>query len=195
MSSLNEIIPAILPLDEDDLHEKVGILRGIAPLIHLDVLEKEVWDEIEDDFEAHLMVGDPEAVIGRWIDRGARRIAVHSLSEEILMHQHLVEIGLAVLIDTPLEDVFPLISTVDYLHLMSIDEIGEQGHPFDSRIFDRIREIKRNFPECIIAVDGGISLDNADDLLRAGADRLIVGSDIYESDDPEEAYEKFVELL
>jgi ribulose-phosphate 3-epimerase len=192
---MSEIIPAILPKSEEDLHEKAEILRGIAPLIHLDVLEEEIWDEIEDEFEVHLMVEDPEVVMGKWLDRGARRVAVHSLSEEILMHQHLAEIGLAVLMDTPIEEVFPLVSTVDYIHLMSIDEIGEQGNAFDPRIFDRIKKLRENFPECVIAVDGGIKLDNADDLIVAGVDRLIVGSAIYAADDPESEYEKFLHLL
>lgn len=195
MSPSNEIIPAILPKSEDDLLEKVQILEGKALLIHLDVLEREVWDEIDQDFEVHLMIESPEAVIGRWVDRGAKRVVVHSLSEEVLMHQHLVEIGLAVTLDTPLDEVFDLASTVDYLHLMSIAEIGEQGHPFDERIFDRIKKIREAFPEVVIAVDGGINLENAEKLLDAGADRLIIGSAIYQSDDPEEAYEKFVHLL
>lgn len=192
---MNEIIPAILPRTEDELVEKLQILEGVAPLIHLDVLEKDIWEEVQQDFEVHLMVESPEAVVGRWVDRGAKRIIVHELSEEVLMHQHLVEIGLGVLLDTPLEDVFQLISTVDYLHLMSISEIGAQGHPFEPIIFDRIKRIRENFPEVVIAVDGGINLENAEKLLEAGADRLVVGSAIYNSEDPEEAFENFKALI
>ena len=194
MSPSNEIIPAILPRDENDLREKIDILER-APLIHLDILERDVWDDINSEFEVHLMLEEPESVLGRWIDRGARRVVVHSLSEEVLMHQHMAEIGLGVLLDTPLRDVFPLVGTVDYLHLMSIAEIGEQGHPFDKRIFDRIRSVKENFPEAVIAVDGGVNLENALKLLELGANRLIVGSAIYESEDPEAEYEKFLELI
>jgi len=195
MSVSNEIIPAILPKNEDDLVEKVQILEGVAPLVHLDVLEKDIWEEINQDFEVHLMVESPEAIIGRWVDRGAKRVVVHELSEEVLMHQHLVEIGLGVLLDTPLEEVFQLVSTVDYLHLMSIAEIGEQGHPFEPIIFDRIKRIRQNFPEAVIAVDGGINLENANELFDAGADRLIIGSNIIEAKDPVEEYENFVELI
>jgi len=192
---MNEIIPAILPKSEEDLVKKTRILEGIAPLVHLDILERDIWEDISQDFEVHLMVESPEVIIGRWVDRGAKRIVVHELSEEVLMHQHLVEIGLGVLLNTPLEDVFPLISTVDYLHLMSIAEIGEQGHLFEPIIFDRIKRIRENFPEVIIAVDGGINLENAEELFEAGADRLIIGSAIYQAEDPEEAYEQFQALI
>ncbi|MEK7187132.1 MAG: hypothetical protein AAB690_02445 [Patescibacteria group bacterium] len=193
---MSEIIPAILePKDDGELGEKAGIFLGKAPLIHIDVLEKDVWDEIENEFEAHLMVKDPEVIIGRWVDRGAKRIVVHELNKEILIHQGLVEIGLGVLLETPLNEIFDLIVTADYLHFMSIAEIGAQGHVLDERIFDRIKKVKEVYPETIIAVDGGINLDNAPKLLEAGADRLIIGSAIFGAEDPEEAYENFLEII
>jgi len=192
---MSEIIPAILPSDADELLEEAELMRGVAHIIHLDVLENEVWEEINNEFEVHLMIPDPETVLGQWIERGARRVVVHELSEEILMHQHLIEIGLGVLLDTPLEDVLPFVTTTDYLHMMSITEIGEQGHPFEPIIFDRIRKVKEVSPESIIAVDGGINLENAGELLEAGVDRLIVGSAIFRSEDPEGAYENFLKLI
>ena len=192
---MNEVIPAILPRNSEELREKAEIFLDTAPLIHLDMLEKDVWDDIENEFEVHLMVADPKTIIGRWVDRGAKRIVVHELSEEVLMHQELVEIGLGVLLDTPLKNIFPLISTADYLHLMSIANIGAQGRLLDKRIFDKIKQVKEAYPETIIAVDGGINLDNATKLMEAGADRLIIGSAILEAEDPEEMYENFLDLI
>ena len=192
---MNEVIPAILPRNSEELREKAEIFLDTAPLIHLDMLEKDVWDDIENEFEVHLMVADPKTIIGRWVDRGAKRIVVHELSEEVLMHQELVEIGLGVLLDTPLKNIFPLISTADYLHLMSIANIGAQGRLLDKRIFDKIKQVKEVYPETIIAVDGGINLDNATKLMEAGADRLIIGSAILEAEDPEEMYENFLDLI
>ena len=178
---MNEVIPAILPRNSEELRKKAEIFLDIAPLIHLDMLEKDVWDDIENEFEVHLMVANPEIIIGRWVNRGAKRIVVHELSKEVLMHQGLVEIGLGVLLDTPLKNIFPLISTADYLHFMSIANIGAQGQLLDKRIFDKIKQVKEVYPETIIAVDGGINLDNATKLMEAGADRLIIGSAILEA--------------
>ena len=192
---MNEVIPAILPRNSEELRKKAEIFLDIAPLIHLDMLEKDVWDDIENEFEVHLMVANPEIIIGRWVNRGAKRIVVHELSKEVLMHQGLVEIGLGVLLDTPLKNIFPLISTADYLHFMSIANIGAQGQLLDKRIFDKIKQVKEVYPETIIAVDGGINLDNAIKLMEAGADRLIIGSAILEAEDPEEMYENFLDLI
>jgi len=192
---MNEVIPAILPRNSEELRKKAEIFLDIAPLIHLDMLEKDVWDDIENEFEVHLMVANPEIIIGRWVNRGAKRIVVHELSKEVLMHQGLVEIGLGVLLDTPLKNIFPLISTADYLHFMSIANIGAQGQLLDKRIFDKIKQVKEVYPETIIAVDGGINLDNATKLMEAGADRLIIGSAILEAEDSEEMYENFLDLI
>ena len=192
---MSEIIPAILPKTEDQLLYQAELMDGVAPLIHLDVLENDIWEDINNVFEVHLMISEPESVLGRWVERGAKRVVVHEISEEVLMHQHLVEIGLGVLLSTPLHEVLPLISTVDYIHLMSITEIGEQGHHFEPIIFDRIKKLSEAFPEIVIAVDGGINLENAEELLEAGADRLIIGSAIFSTDDPEGAYADFLKLI
>ncbi|KKW14478.1 MAG: Ribulose-phosphate 3-epimerase, partial [Parcubacteria group bacterium GW2011_GWA2_50_10b] len=83
-------------------------------------------------------------------------------------------------LDKPLEDIFPFLDYVDFIHLMSIEEIGEQGHPFDERIFDRIKQVKEKFPELKISVDGGINVENYQRLQATGADRLVVGSNFRE---------------
>jgi len=76
----------------------------------------------------------------------------------------------------PLEEIFPLVPQINFLHLMSIAEIGAQGHSLDEKIFDRIKRVKEKFPELVISVDGGINATNYKTLADAGVERLIVGS-------------------
>lgn len=168
---MSEIIPAVLAKTEEELLEKVGALPPVS-ILHLDVLEKDVWSSISRDFEAHLMVEDPVAIAGRWTERGAKRIIAHKPIPKI----DGVEIGLGIELDVPIERV----DGVDFIQLMSIAEIGKQGHPFDPRIFDKIKEAKRVFPGLPISVDGGINVSNFRSLLDAGADRLVVGSSFQE---------------
>ena len=231
-----EIIPAILPEDFSDLEEKLSIIVGQVPMVHIDVsngtLTREsnwpyngestdflkivhevegfpFWEEIS--FEAHLMVKNPAEIIEDWILAGAERIVIHIESFEddselsrvlaVLKNRfdknssHLgIEVGLAVNTDTSIEKIFEHILEADFIHLMSIDEIGAQGRKFDDRIFDRIKEIKEKFPETILAVDGGINLENAEQLVEAGANRLVIGSAIFGSENPEQALEDFLEI-
>lgn len=173
---MSEIIPAILPKDAEDLAAKVAALPLEIPFIHLDVLEEDIWTEINKDFEAHLMVASPDKIVERWVKRGAKRIIIHKLEKEIGKFRGQVEIGLGVELDVPLEEVFSLIPKIDFIHLMSIDAIGTQGDDFEPRIFDRIKLVKEKFPQMAISIDGGINTNNYQALQDAGADRLIVGS-------------------
>jgi pentose-5-phosphate-3-epimerase len=172
----DKIIPAILPKNPDDLREKVSALSAEINFIHLDVLEEDVWIEFNKNFEVHLMVKEPEKIISRWIARGAKRIIVHESTPQILSYRDKVEIGLEIEMNEFLERELEQAQSVDFIHIMSIDNIGEQGHPFNPKVFGRIREVKEKFPKVTISVDGGVSKENYQELIAAGAERLIVGS-------------------
>lgn len=176
-----EIIPAILASSVEDLVKKLHELPGAITFFHMDVLEEDLWsDDIARDFEVHLMVEKPERFMSKWTDRGAKRLIVHEPSVEMAKHRDKAEIGLGVEIDKSLEQFTPFLDFVDFVHLMSIKEIGHQGHPFDEKVFDRIKEIKERFPQLPISVDGGISKDNYQKLIDVGANRLVVGSHFQE---------------
>jgi len=188
-----EIIPAILADSELDLLRKAESVPS-APMLHIDVLENDVWTDLGRNFEVHLMVENPEEIIERWLERGARRIVVHRINEKILSYRAEAEIGLAIEFSKRLDLVSEEASKVDFVNMMSIKDIGAQGRPFESKIFDRINELRRKLPEVIIAVDGGVNLENADDLIYEGVDRLIVGSSIFRDVRPDYAYKQFLNL-
>ncbi len=58
--------------------------------------------------------------------------------------------------------------------------------------FDRIKELRNLIPHGIITIDGGISIENAKDLISAGADNLVIGSAILNSKNIEENFKKLV---
>ena len=173
---MSEVIPALLPKNSRELKKSLSELPLEARLVHLDILEKDVWTPIDRDFEVHLMVKEPEKIIDKWIERGAKRIIVHGSSPKILKYRAKVEIGLEIEMQEFLAKEFEQVPSVDFIHIMSIDEIGEQGHPFDPKVFDRIKKVREKFPQVPISVDGGINTENYQKLQDAGADRLIVGS-------------------
>lgn len=210
----NEILPAIIPQDFEDLASKVGQVVDGAEWIHLDVEDgtltvDKAWPYNNTDqrfelishgseelpctdivkYEAHLMVSEPERIMDDWRKAGIDRFIVHAEIETTslyacidLAHEFNLELGLAVNLDTPLDEKYKHIGEVDFLHLMSIPSIGTQGKPFDKRIFGRIKEVRKLFPEKVISVDGGVNLDNARNLLDAGVNRLSVGSAIFAKD-------------
>ena len=152
------------------------------------------WEDI--DFEMDLMIADPELELEKWIASGAKRLVIHFKSTKNMDRiigelQGLVEIGIAIDIETPVEDIAPFIHDIDFVQCMGIAKPGFQGQPFDDRVIAKVRELKERFPERIVSVDGGVNLETAPLLRAAGADRLIIGSAIFESENIAETIEEF----
>ena len=149
-------------------------------------------------YETHLMVEDPFH-IGELLARvGCRRVIAHiesfdnaeSVKDAFLAWKSAgaKEVGLAILLDTPLSSLAESIKLCDVVQIMSIAKLGSQGAQFDARAIGRIQELHAKYPDLMIAVDGGVSELNIAELVRAGARRFGVGSAISRSNDPASAY-------
>jgi ribulose-phosphate 3-epimerase len=216
-----EIIPAILPKDFHELEDKVSYISGNADTVQIDIcdgqfvqnatwpyrknddsfgmlLKEEIglpaWENL--NYEIDLMVNHPEEVIEDWIIAGANRIILHeesdgSIQGAIEAIDNRVEVGLAFNIDS--EIVFR--EGVSSIQLMGIDRIGFQGQEYDPRVLEKIKEARMIYPDLPISVDGAVSLKNAEALINAGADRLVVGSAIFNTDNILESLEQFHEIV
>ncbi len=149
-------------------------------------------------YEAHLMVEDPLHV-GELLARvGCRRIIAHietcadvSAAREacsIWKAAGAAEVGFALLLDTPLSVLDPIITLCDVVQIMSIATLGAQGAPYDARALERVAILHARYPYTVIAVDGGVSAVNIADLARAGSRHFGVGSAIAKADNPLATY-------
>lgn len=163
-----EIIPAILEQNGEDFRHKLDTIPSEIGMVHIDVLDKGLCVDVPRDFEVHIMSDEVEEIFEQWKKQRAKRVIAH----KALPKTEGVEIGLALEMHVPIPEEI----RADFIQLMSIARIGEQGHTLDERIFDRIREVKEKFPNLIVSVDGGINVDNYERLIEAGVDRLVVGS-------------------
>ena len=162
------------------------------------------WDSL--DIEIDLMVRHPEEVIESWIRAGAKRLVIHieSTPKTLEIIEKLrdeygtakdeafgLEIGVALDIKTPNEEVYEILdlvdeegdSIIDFVQFMGIDKVGFQGQEFDDQVLEKISDMRNLYPNTAISVDGGVNFDNAADLISAGATRLISGSAVFESGD------------
>jgi ribulose-phosphate 3-epimerase len=229
-----QIIPAILPKDFKDLEDHVAKVKGLVPLVQVDICDGQFtlvpswpykksdsnfeaitkedrglpfWEEVEYEFD--LMVNKPEDVVEQYIAAGATRIVLHveskgNLVEAIEKLEGKAEIGIALNIDTPLDE-FKVPSAkflvekikegkIQYIQLMGIDNVGFQGQTFDEKVIAKIKEAKKKYPELEVQIDGGVNQETVPLLKAAGADRLIIGSAIFEADNVVEAIERFKNL-
>jgi len=154
------------------------------------------WDSL--DFEFDLMVKDAHKQFEFFTRLGAKRIVFHLEAEdekdlkEFLegldpYYRENIEIGLAINTTTNIEKLSPFINLIDFVQCMGIEHVGFQGEPFDERVLQQVKELRSNYPELIISIDGSVNINTAPLLVKAGANRLIVGSafinsyDIYET--------------
>ena len=162
------------------------------------------WEDI--DFELDLMVSDVVENFDIYMKLGPRRIIFHleavgdleefkNFLEGIDNYvRDVVEIGLAISPTTPVEQIFSLVPHIDFVQVMGIDHTGFQGEEFDKKCLEHIKKLKEKFSDLVISVDGGVDLDVAPALLRAGASRLVSGSAIFNTDDIIDAIERFKNL-
>ncbi len=172
------------------------------------------WESL--DFEADLMVSNPEKSAHDWIKAGAKRIIIHIESSEFIydtikeLREEYgypgenavdVEIGIGINIETPNEDLYKFLdknederSLADFVQFMGIDKIGYQGQSFDDEVLDKISSLREAYPNVIISIDGGVNFENAKDLVEAGVNRLVSGSAIYDSGNIENAIEELSNL-
>lgn len=159
------------------------------------------WDEV--DYELDLMIQDADLYLDHWIALGPKRIIFHleSLSDvEKLMNEvqgirSLIEIGLCINNNTPIDELLPHLEMIDCVQFMGIARIGFQGEDFDERVFDKIASLKIHAPGMPIQVDGSVNMDTIERLKEAGVERFVVGSAVFGTDNPALSVEELESLV
>ncbi len=209
---MSPIVPAVIPKNLEHLEET---LKKIAPFSHevqIDVVDGVFvpftsWPYGEGEsisqiasftheflIEMDLMVENPETVVEAYLKAGVRRVIVHLESTKELGRIHALKerydfkLGLSIENDTHLEVLTDAIALADYVQLMGIAKIGSQGQPFDVRVLQHIRDIKNAYPHLIVSIDGSVNEETVSPLIRAGADRCVVGSAIVGKTDSSRAF-------
>ncbi|NLV99696.1 MAG: ribulose-phosphate 3-epimerase [Clostridiales bacterium] len=202
-----KIAPSILSADFARLGDEVKRLHdGGADIIHIDIMDGhfvpnitigpmvvEAIRSVTDlPFDVHLMMDNPMDYISAYIEAGANGITVHG---EVLPHLHRavnyiksfgVKAAVALNPSTPLNILDYVLDDIDMVLIMTVNP-GFGGQKFIPVMMEKIRRLAdiRNksgldFP---IQVDGGIGLDNINEVVKAGADIIVAGSAVFKSDD------------
>ena len=214
-----KIAPSILSADFSDLRYALNLCdAGMADYIHIDVMDnhfvpnltigpavvKSIRFVSKTYFDVHLMVTNPRSILDSFAKAGANGITFHieavdnpgSLIDQIKSLK--LEVGISLKPATPLEEITPFLDQIDRVLIMSV-EPGFGGQKFIESSLEKINLLhqmllKYKLDRVEIEVDGGIKLENALDVINAGADALVVGSGIFKNDDPVNQINKFKEL-
>lgn len=195
-----EVIPTIIAKDFQELQEKVKKVEPYVDWVQLDIMDGQfvdniTWDNpaelenLETDLklEVHLMIAKPEEHIDDWIKVGVKRIIFHFESTEKIkesikkIKKAGLGVGLAINPETPVEVIDEFIDQLDLVLVMTVSP-GRGGQKFLEETLPKIKNLREKYPHVNIEVDGGINLESAPKVIRAGANILASGSGIYKSD-------------
>ncbi|MCX6753534.1 MAG: hypothetical protein NTV03_00535 [Candidatus Nomurabacteria bacterium] len=183
------------PMDRDDKESIALILDEEEGMPY--------WENL--DFEFDLMVKDAIKQFDFFVRLGAKRIIFHLEAENENELKEFInsidpytrenlEIGIAINTTTGVEKLFPFINSIDFVQCMGIEHIGFQGESFDDRVLNQIEDLKSQYPDLIISIDGCVNEETAPRLVKAGANRLVVGSALMRSFDVKETMKELENL-
>ncbi|CEQ24232.1 ribulose-phosphate 3-epimerase (Pentose-5-phosphate 3-epimerase) (PPE) (R5P3E) [[Clostridium] sordellii] len=210
-----KMAPSILSADFARLLEDVKKVENAGcEYLHIDVMDghfvpnitlgpaivKSLRNDVNMVFDAHLMIENPDNYIKDFADAGCDIIVVH---EEACTHlhrtiqnikSHNVKAGVALNPATPIENIKYVLKDVDMVLIMTVNP-GFGGQSFIDGMIDKIKELKLLIDEqgleVDIQVDGGIKPSNVDKVVKAGANVIVAGSAIFNSDDIDATIKEF----
>lgn len=216
---MNRLAPSILSADFSKLAEEVAMVeKAGAQIIHMDIMDghfvpnisygpavmKSLLGKTDLPFDVHLMIENPDLYIEEFVTKNTEIITVH---QEACPHLHRtlqliksfgVKAGVSLNPSTHHSTLEYVFEDLDYVLVMSVNP-GFGGQKFIPSSLAKIKaifEMKKEYnPDLIIAVDGGINLENVRSVVQAGANLVVAGSSVFGAPDIEAAVKNFLSKI
>ncbi|MCK4662831.1 MAG: ribulose-phosphate 3-epimerase [Bacteroidales bacterium] len=202
------VAPSLLSADFSELRKDIELVNDSrADWFHLDIMDglfvpnisfgfpvmKAIKKYAKKPLDVHLMIVEPDRYIDDFYKYGANILTVHyeacnHLNRTIQKIKSLgIKAGVSINPHTPVHVLEDIINELDLVLIMSVNP-GFGGQKFIENSYKKINKLKqlinKTKSKALIEVDGGVDNKNAKKLINFGADVLVAGSYIFNSDNP-----------
>lgn len=212
------IAPSILAADFANLQRDVEMInQSEADWFHIDIMDglfvpnisfgmpvlQAITRHAKKTIDVHLMIVDPDRYIKEFAALGSNNLTVHY---EACTHLHRtlqaikaegMKAGVALNPHTSVDLLEDVIADIDLVCLMSVNP-GFGGQSFIENTYKKVKRLKeiitRNGASTLIEIDGGVTSENAAQLVDAGADVLVAGSFVFKAENPSETIKNLKNL-
>jgi len=212
------ISPSLLAADFMNLKADIDMVNNSdADWFHLDIMDgvfvpnisyglpvvEQISKIAKKPLDVHLMIVDPDRYIEAFKKAGSDILTVHYEACTHLhrtvqnIHSHGMKAGVSLNPHTPISVLEDIIQDIDLVLLMSVNP-GFGGQSFIENTYTKIAKLKALIAEknadVIIEIDGGVNTDTGKKLVEAGADALVAGSFVFNSENPTETIANLKQL-
>lgn len=202
---MNILSPSILAADFWRLGEQIKeIQEAGAGYLHIDVMDGVFVPSISFGmpvisslrkmtdifFDVHIMITEPERYAAEFVKCGADMVTFHLEAtqkvEETIesIRSAGAKVGISIKPGTPAEAVEPYLEQVDMVLVMTV-EPGFGGQKYIEGCTEKVRQVRHMITqkglEVDVQVDGGITADNVQTVLEAGANVIVAGSAVFKN--------------